>query len=164
MFDDVLPSGSNEVLAFHGTSEANVKSIIAEGFRRDYNTTSAYGRGAYFAKNAEYSMSPRYAQPSTNSATGEEICYLLIARILLGESCVGAQDQRLPDRKPAGNGALYESMVNSVASPTIYVLGSGSDDNSYPEILLQVRKTTSRFPAQYALSSLYVCLALVGCC
>ena len=124
--------GANERLLFHGTNESNVETIISQGFLRDFNTTSAFGKGTYFATDAAYSLRPSYASPN---AAGEQT--LFVARVICGESCLGCRNKLTPDLKP-GLTVLYESMVDSLVSPRIYVLSAGSDYHSYPEFLLRV--------------------------
>ena len=128
-----LPSGVNERWLWHGTSGGLINSIAENGLLRDYNSVSLYGRGTYFAKNAEYSLNPRYT-PDEPDGT----CNLLLCRVLLGESCTGKQGMERPDTKP-GSSRLYESMVNSRSDPTIFVLSAGSDNQCYPEFLLKLR-------------------------
>jgi hypothetical protein len=125
---------SNERWLWHGTSHATLKSIIANGFLRDYNRAGAYGKGTYFAAQAKYSLNPTYAQPN---ARGTQL--LLLSRVLVGETCVGCSGMQRPDTKPGGL-ELYDSMVNNERNPTIFVLSAGSDHRAYPEIVLQLRK------------------------
>ena len=75
-----LPSGVNERWLWHGTSGNLINSIAENGLLRDYNSVSVYGRGTYFAKNAEYSLIPRYT-PNEPDGT----CNLLLCRVLPGE-------------------------------------------------------------------------------
>jgi hypothetical protein len=42
---------------FHGTGFEHIDTIIAQGFLRDYNDVSLYGKGTYFARDALYSVS-----------------------------------------------------------------------------------------------------------
>lgn len=129
-----LANGANEVQAFHGTRADHVQTILAQGFLRDHNTHSAYGKGSYFAKNAKFSV-PDYCPPDRDG-----ISHVFLSRLLVGEPCKGGPGKKLPDPKPNGGGALYDSMVDDVGNPKIFVLGSGSDDHAYPEFLLKVKK------------------------
>ena len=121
-----LARGANEQLAFHGTDSAVIDSICMHGFNRSYSTVAVYGHGTYFARHASYSAAPRYAKPN---ARGQQ--QMLFCRILAGEPCRGTQGMRQPAAKPSG--VLHESMVDSLANPSIYVLSAGSDDCAYPE-------------------------------
>ena len=134
ILDNALPRGSNEVQAFHGTRPEHVQTILAQGFLRDHNTHSAWGKGSYFARNAKFSV-PTYCPEDQNGTS-----HVFLSRLLVGEPCLGGPGKVLPDRKPNGGGALHESMVDNISAPTIFVLGSGSDDHAYPELLLKIRK------------------------
>ena len=61
-FADRLGVGKiNEQWLWHGTKQSDVKSIVSNGFLRDYNHTSQYGTGTYFAAEAKYSLQTQYA-------------------------------------------------------------------------------------------------------
>jgi len=122
--DEALKDGPNERRLFHGTQEAHLQSIIHHGFLRDFNTTSYYGKGTYFARDASYSIAERYTPPN---AAGER--FMLATRVLVGESCKGSKDKKIPDQKPNST-ALYESMVDKLKNPSIYVLSAGSDGHA----------------------------------
>lgn len=134
ILDNALPKGSNEVQAFHGTRAEHVQTILAQGYLRDHNTHSAWGKGSYFARNAKFSV-PTYCPPDKDG-----ICNVFLSRLLVGEPCLGGPGKALPDPKPNGSGALHESMVDNISSPTIFVLGSGSDNAAYPELLMKIKK------------------------
>ena len=104
-----------------------MQDIVARGFNRDYSERALYGRGTYFARDAEYSTNPTYAVPS---AGGKQ--FLLLVHILAGEPCVGTEQMQQPSQKPRGrHGQLHESMVDNLANPSIYVLSAGTDDHAY---------------------------------
>ena len=65
--------------------------------------------------------------------------HVLLCRVLLGESCLGTSSHRTPDPKP-GSTKLYESMVNRIDDPSIFVLSTGSDAQCFPEFLLRVKR------------------------
>ena len=124
----------NERWLWHGTDRDSIDSILANGFLRDYNNTSAHGKGVYFARQAAYSLSRRYSKIDPN--TGEH--FLLLCRVLVGEACVGSSGMERPTRKPNSN-ALHESMVDQlpVEQSQIVVLSAGSDKQAYPEFVLK---------------------------
>ncbi|XP_028392678.1 protein mono-ADP-ribosyltransferase PARP15-like [Dendronephthya gigantea] len=102
--------GSNEKFLFHGTRGDKVREINKTGLNRSYagNAHGAvYGRGVYFAL-----MSVGYAQ--TLVLTGQR--YIMV----------------VPPRK--GGNDSYDSVVNNVANPTIFVLFY--DNQYYPEYLI----------------------------
>ncbi|XP_028392772.1 protein mono-ADP-ribosyltransferase PARP14-like [Dendronephthya gigantea] len=121
--------GSNEKFLFHGTRGDKVSEINKTGLNRSYagNTHGAvYGRGVYFARDA--SMSVGYAQ--TLASTGQR--YMYYTRVAVGQYAMGNQSMVVPPRK--GGNDSYDSVVNNVANPTIFVLFY--DNQYYPEYLI----------------------------
>lgn len=93
-----------------------------------------YGRGVYFARDFSYSASNTYAVPDAN---GEKYVYL--TRVLTGEFTVGNQSYIVPPKKPvaAGGTTSYDSVVDNVAAPCIFVIFN--DTQAYPEYLITFR-------------------------
>ena len=120
---------------WHGTREADLQQILTNGFLRDFNSTSVYGKGTYFARDACYALQTKYAKP--HGISGDQT--LLLVRVLVGESCKGSSKMDKPIAKP-GSTKLYESMVDDLHDPHIYVLSAGSDNQAFPEFVLRVRK------------------------
>ena len=58
---DTRDRGAYARLLWHGTRSENIDPICATGFNRSYGCHAVWGKGVYFAKNAEYSANPRYA-------------------------------------------------------------------------------------------------------
>ena len=56
--------------------------IKREGFRKEFNKTSAFGKGTYFAKNANYSIN--YSKQDKNG-----IFKMFQCRVICGESING---------------------------------------------------------------------------
>ena len=106
--------------------------MLSNGFLRDYNTTSAFGKGTYFARDSAYSLQPKYAVPN---ARGEQV--LLLSRVLVGDPCVGSNSMTTPKLKQPG-GTYHESMVDRLFNPRVFVLSTGSDNQAYPEFVLRV--------------------------
>ena len=125
----------NETWLWHGTSRNTLESIMANGFDRNMNDRGAYGVGSYFSNQLDYSLREEYAKPDNDGSQ-----WVLLVRVLVGQSCVGKQGMRQPDKKPGGGAVLYESMVNSLQTPSIFVLSTGSDNHAYPEFVLRVRR------------------------
>ena len=77
-----------------------------------------YGRGAYFAKTSKYSHSYTQLVDSTGSR------YMFFARVLVGKSVLGtSNDKRPPPLDPSQpHGRLYDTCVNDVANPSIFVV------------------------------------------
>ena len=119
-----------------------------------------YGNGSYFAKDASYSNCF-----STNGPSRRKFMFLSL--VLLGASTTGERNLMRPpplDRsKPNGN--FYNSCVNNVENPTIFVVFH--DDQSYPEYLIEYESKSvtnlttglSPTPANGAIYTAYPSLA-----
>jgi hypothetical protein len=120
-----------------------------------------YGSGTYFARDARYSVdySPR-------NARGERCMFLarvLVGASCLGSRGVSQTEASSKHASAAagaggcggkagnagageagagkagvgaGAGQLFDSMVDKLSNPSIYVLGAGTDDHAYPELLI----------------------------
>ena len=125
----------NEAWLWHGTSRETLESIMANGFDRNMNERGMYGVGSYFSNQLEYSLNEEYAKPDNEGSQ-----WVLLVRVLVGQSCVGKQGMRQPAKKPGGGAVLYESMVDSLQTPSIFVLSTGSDNHAYTEFLLRLEE------------------------
>ena len=52
---------------------------------------TAYGKGAYFARDASYSSHPTYSRPNAQG-----VQHMFLARVVIGEYCRGEQDALAP--------------------------------------------------------------------
>ena len=52
---------------------------------------TAYGKGAYFARDASYSSSTTYSRPNAQG-----VQHMFLARVVIGEYCRGEQDALAP--------------------------------------------------------------------
>ena len=93
-----------------------------------YFTATYYGEGSYFAVNASYSASQTYSPPDTN---GKRHIYL--ARVLTGEFTLASPNMKDPPAKD--NHSKYDSVVNNMANPAMYVVFY--DTQAYPEHLIE---------------------------
>ncbi|KAL3970300.1 NAD+ kinase [Sarotherodon galilaeus] len=121
----------NERRLFHGTSEDTVAAINDRGFNRSYAGKNAalYGNGTYFAVNASYSASDTYSKPNQN---GEKFMY--VCRVLTGDFTLGQKGMVTPPAKKPGSTDLYDSVVDNLANPTMFVVFH--DTQAYPEYLI----------------------------
>ena len=88
---------------------------------------TVYGRGAYFARDASYSL--RYA------GTGSGGRFMYLARVLVGKYCRGNPGMIVPlPKDPSRPEILYESVVDNLANRSIFVVFS--DAQCYPEYLI----------------------------
>lgn len=123
-FDAYASTKTNIQRLFHGTKESNMRFIVENGFRSEYNTTSAFGKGTYFAKDAIYSK--EYAKSSH-----DEISFMLVCDVVVGNSCMGSLKKVLDQSQ-------YDSMVNNLKNPTIFVVPN--DDAAYPTYVIAFDK------------------------
>ncbi|XP_027758457.1 protein mono-ADP-ribosyltransferase PARP14-like, partial [Empidonax traillii] len=127
---------NNEKLLFHGTTASSLSKINHSGFNRGFagRNAAAFGNGTYFAINASYSAQDRYSVPDSN---GKKHMYL--ARVLTGQYCAGAAGLITPPPKnPADPTDLYDSVVDNVSNPTIFVIFN--DIQAYPEYLITFKQ------------------------
>lgn len=119
----------NEQFLYHGTDPATVPAICAQNF--DWRLCgvhgTAYGQGSYFALNASYSDS--YARKKTTSTR-----YMFVASVLVGRSTQGSSSLKRPPPIVAGQHELYDSCVDNIAKPTIFVIFER--DQCYPRYLI----------------------------
>ncbi|XP_070586684.1 protein mono-ADP-ribosyltransferase PARP14-like [Erythrolamprus reginae] len=123
---------NNERLLFHGTSSTSVTYINNTGFNRSYAGLHAacFGNGTYFAVNASYSAHDTYSQPDASG-----IKYMYLARVLVGEYCVGSKGLLLPYEKSVSDPTdLYDSATDHLTKPTLFVIFN--DIQAYPEYLI----------------------------
>ena len=52
---------------------------------------TAYGKGAYFARDASYSSHPTYSRPNAQG-----VQHMFLARVVIGEYCRGVQNALAP--------------------------------------------------------------------
>lgn len=90
-----------------------------------------YGNGVYFATNASYSTRDMCSPRDFNGNKRVYRC-----RVLTGEFCQGVKGMKLPPNKSgaASNCSMYDSMVNNVKNPGIFVIFN--DIQAYPEYLI----------------------------
>lgn len=98
-----------EHLLFHGTKELYINPIISNGFDHTCNVTSAYGKGSYFAKEANYS------KDYSHTINREQVSYMIMTSVVCAKPCLGKCNAVIDTEK-------YDYAVNSLESPTIYVI------------------------------------------
>jgi hypothetical protein len=123
----------NEMWLWHGLGGTNVESILKNGFIRDLGKRQAFGDGTYFATHSSYSWSDQFMVPDLT--TKEKV--IMLVRVLVGESCLGKSGKTMPDVKK--DGFFYDSMVDNLTKPHMYILSAGSDFQSYPEFVIRFR-------------------------
>jgi poly [ADP-ribose] polymerase 10/14/15 len=117
---------------FHGSSAFAIPEIGQQGFQRNFagKNATVYGRGNYFALNSSYSVHGVYT-PKDSSGVKR----MFIARAMVGESCVGKNDMKVPsERKP---NTLFDSTTDSLKAPQLYV--TYHDAQAYPDYLVEFK-------------------------
>lgn len=115
---------------FHGTTEYAVSAICQEGFDVSKNTTSAYGKGTYFARDASYSFS--YSQKGTKMK--DEIVYMLVCSVIVGVCSKGSSEMVLDT-------GIADTMVDNSTAPSIYV--TPYDKGGIPKYVVAFHKNPS---------------------
>lgn len=130
LFEEIKKKRPNIVVTqqelFHGTSESAAKFICDEGFKTEYNTVSAYGKGTYFAKDASYSFGY-----STKNSSNREIVYMLLCSVIVGATEIGT------DRKKI-NTHISDNTVDKLKDPFIVV--TPYDKGGIPKYLIAFHK------------------------
>ncbi|XP_075008916.1 protein mono-ADP-ribosyltransferase PARP14 isoform X4 [Calonectris borealis] len=127
---------NNEKLLFHGTAASSLNTINYNGFNRGFagKNAAAIGKGTYFAVDASYSAQDIYSRPDTYGRR-----HMYLARVLTGQYCAGSGGLITPPPKnPADPTDLYDSVVDNVNNPTMFVIFN--DIQAYPEYLITFRK------------------------
>ncbi|KAM4734624.1 protein mono-ADP-ribosyltransferase PARP12 [Anableps anableps] len=137
----------DEKLLFHGTEENLVEAICDQNF--DWRMCgvhgTAYGKGSYFARDASYSDRYSKVRGSLNKI-------MFVARVLVGEYTKGSSSYVRPPPKLESK-ALYDSCVDSVINPSIFVIFE--KQQIYPEYLIKsavaaVHESLSQTPIEMA--------------
>lgn len=113
---------------FHGTKGLYVDAICQQGFDWRMCGSSVgtlYGKGSYFARDASYSQSYTDCKK------------MFLVRVLVGEYALGSSLMvRPPPKDPQKPyGELYDSVVNEVGDPRIFVVFT--QEQAYPEYLIE---------------------------
>jgi hypothetical protein len=120
---------------FHGTRNfSNVDTIAATGFDRNYSagrdSTTAFGKGAYFAVSAAYSLRGYSCQ---HEALGGSVLFL--ANVWVAEHTRGDPSMLNPPFKRGSACLRYETTVDNVQVPSMHVVYR--DGQSYPAYLIR---------------------------
>ena len=119
---------------FHGTKHDNLKKIIQNGFNRDFNQRNKYGKGVYFARDANFSNA--YCQ--TVSINGVTVKKMFVCKIIVGSCCVGNSGMKVPPTK--SDGTQYDTLVDTIYNPSIYVICK--DYHAIPKYLITFKQKT----------------------
>ncbi|XP_036376011.1 protein mono-ADP-ribosyltransferase PARP12 [Megalops cyprinoides] len=117
-----------EKLLFHGTDSKHNDAICLQNFDWRICGThgTAYGKGSYFARDAKYSH-------SYTSSVGMRTMF--VCRVLVGNYTKGNSSYLRPPSKDGGDTIFYDSCVDDVYDPSIFVVFE--KHQIYPEYLIQ---------------------------
>lgn len=94
------------------------------------SSATAYGNGVYFALNASYSARPTFSPRDMNGFR-----YMYLTRVLVGDYTVGRSGLLIPPaRNPSDPTDAYDSVVDQVPNPAIFVVFY--DWQCYPDYLI----------------------------
>ncbi|XP_011806191.1 PREDICTED: poly [ADP-ribose] polymerase 15 isoform X1 [Colobus angolensis palliatus] len=123
---------NNERLLFHGTDADSVPCVNQHGFNRSYAGKNAvfYGKGTYFAVDANYSANDTYSKPDSNGRK-----HMYVVRVLTGVFTQGhAGLVTPPPKNPHNPTDLFDSVTDNTQSPKLFVIFF--DNQAYPEYLI----------------------------
>merc|ERR1712167_31785 len=117
---------------YHGTKRPEgIRSIVAEGFRSTLSGTttgSVYGSGTYFGAGSHVSLS--YSAHTSDRRNRQMfLCLLAVGRMTKGDSSMV-----IPPLIPGEQTKRFDTLVNKVDSPTIFVAPEGHQ--AYPAYLI----------------------------
>ncbi len=92
-----------------------------------------YGRGVYFAVESSYSAHDKYAVPDSSG-----LQYMFVCTVIIGEYTKGNKDMRTAPPLTPGSNEVFDTLVENVKSPTIFV--ALTDAQAYPEYLITFKK------------------------
>ncbi|XDV24263.1 hypothetical protein PO909_028484 [Leuciscus waleckii] len=118
----------SEKQLFHGTDRKHVDAIGRNNFDWRICGThgTAYGKGSYFARDAKYSHS--YTEDSGTRS-------MFVCRVLVGDYTKGESGYLRPPSKDGGDTVFYDSCVNDLYDPSIFVVFE--KHQIYPEYLIE---------------------------
>jgi poly [ADP-ribose] polymerase 7/11/12/13 len=124
--------GRMRQMLFHGTNavEAIVNSVDGHGFLpmlAGTSTGAIWGDGTYFARDARYSDDYARTLPSGDKQ-------MMLVDVLVGLSTQGAEGMRVYPLLPGQSYAGYNSLVNRVQDPSIFVVQHSNQ--AYPSYLI----------------------------
>ena len=100
---------------------------MENGFNRSYcgRNGTVFGKGVYFARDISYSTQTTYSPVDANNNK-----VVIAARVLVGNTMVGDSSMLEPLPK-------YDSTVNSLVDPSIYVVYK--DFQALPEFVISLK-------------------------
>uniref|UniRef100_A0A8C4Z3T4 Poly [ADP-ribose] polymerase n=1 Tax=Gadus morhua TaxID=8049 RepID=A0A8C4Z3T4_GADMO len=117
---------------FHGTDSKFIDAICCSNFDWRICGThgTVYGNGSYFARDASYSHNY-----NGNAST---VRSMFVSRVLVGDHTRGKAEYVRPPSKDGGDTLFYDSCVNDILSPSIFVVFDRPQ--IYPEFLFTYKE------------------------
>jgi poly [ADP-ribose] polymerase 10/14/15 len=127
-------NGDVERQLFHGTHPDIIRKIEKQGFNRSFAGRNAvrYGKGVYFARDSAYSCHKAYSSEDEHG-----IQHMLVCQVVVGDWDKGENEQLVPDSKPGNPFELYDTTVDNVTNPSIFVVYH--DSQCYPSYLVSFK-------------------------
>ena len=128
---DVRVHESQRKEALHGTARDTIPKINRNSFNRSFcgKNATAYGKGVYFAVDARDSIDDTCSRPDSQGNK-----YMYLARVVVGDFCVGNDTMNVPPPMPAtSNLLLYDSMIKRLNPPPMHVIYH--DAQAYSELM-----------------------------
>ncbi|XP_037614081.1 protein mono-ADP-ribosyltransferase PARP14-like isoform X1 [Sebastes umbrosus] len=124
------PAELGEKQLYHGTSAESCDCIERDRFNRSYAgaNAAAYGKGVYFAVNANYSAN------GFSPADTSGLKRLYVARVLTGRYTLGNSSMKGTPARGSDPTDCFDSLVNNLQQPAMFVIFH--DDQAYPEYLI----------------------------
>ncbi|CAH2276487.1 poly [ADP-ribose] polymerase 12-like [Pelobates cultripes] len=120
----------DEKRLFRGTDNTYITHTCHENL--DWRTCGThgtlYGQGSYFSRDASYSHNY-----SPKNSDGKRTMF--VARVLIGDYITGNVNLRRPPSKSGSMTHFYDSCVDNIYQPTIYVVFE--KQQIYPEYLIE---------------------------
>lgn len=98
-----------------------------------YTAAAFFGQGVYFAVEAGYSAQEKYAVPDSSG-----LQHMFVCRMIVGQYTQGKQGMKTAPPLSADSTEVFDSLVNDVTTPTIFV--AMTDAQAYPEYLITFKK------------------------
>ena len=117
---------------FHGTTPDTIDAICQQGFdwRMCGRHGTKYGKGSYFARDANYSHCFTASQD-----TPSPYKHMFLARVLVGSYTYGDSSLiRPPPKDPTNPNILFDSCCDDTRNPALFVVFDNGQ--SYPEFLI----------------------------
>ena len=96
-----------------------------------FTAAAMFGKGVYFASRANYSAQAKYSVPDECGNQKMFICRVVVGKFTKGEKTMKVAP---PLDASKNKHMLFDSLVDNVANPTIYVVMS--DSQAYPEYVV----------------------------